>query len=252
MSWRRPRNTVCGMAQAYVRRIARGVGIAAAAGTLLACGAAAGRADETVAGRPVTFATLDDGIVTANVYGSGPSAVVLVHGGRLDKESWQPQVPALVNAGLQVLAIDLRGRGGSGGGSAGEDSVHLDVLAAIRYLNAMGASSISLVGASFGGAAVGDAVAALPPGEIERVVLLANSAIDHPELLSGRKLFIVAGDDTSGAGVPRLPAIRDQYDRAPEPKELVILEGAAHAQFLFETDQGERLMRAILLFLTAE
>lgn len=34
------------------------------------------------------------------------------------------------------------------------------------------------------------------------------------------------------------------------PKKLVILEGSAHAQFVFETAQGERLMREILRFLS--
>ena len=40
-------------------------------------------------------------------------------------------------------------------------------------------------------------------------------------------------------------------EKASEPKELVILEGSAHAQFIFTTDQGERLMREILRFLSA-
>jgi hypothetical protein len=31
---------------------------------------------------------------------------------------------------------------------------------------------------------------------------------------------------------------------------LVILDGSAHAQFIFATDQGERLMREILRFLS--
>ena len=48
-------------------------------------------------------------------------------------------------------------------------------------------------------------------------------------------------DDANDAGL-RLPRIRAQYEKSPDPKELVILEGSAHAQFIFETDQGERLM----------
>lgn len=48
----------------------------------------------------------------------------------------------------------------------------------------------------------------------------------------------------------RLPEIREQFERAGDPKELVILEASAHAQFLFETGQGERLMDEILNFLT--
>ena len=38
--------------------------------------------------------------------------------------------------------------------------------------------------------------------------------------------------------------------QAPEFKELLILDGDAHAQFIFATDQGDRLMRAILRFLS--
>jgi pimeloyl-ACP methyl ester carboxylesterase len=63
-------------------------------------------------------------------------------------------------------------------------------------------------------------------------------------------LFIVARDDASGDG-PRLPRIRAQYERAPQPKELIILDGSAHAQFLFQSDQSERVMREILRFLNS-
>jgi hypothetical protein len=47
-----------------------------------------------------------------------------------------------------------------------------------------------------------------------------------------------------------LPRIREQYERTHGPKELVILEGSAHAQNIFATDQGERLMQEILRFLS--
>ena len=81
-------------------------------------------------------------------------------------------------------------------------------------------------------------------------MLLAHSPINKPEQIKGRKLFILARDDSNDAGL-RLPRIRDQYERAMEPKELVILDGSAHAQFIFATDQGERLMAEILRFLSA-
>ena len=60
---------------------------------------------------------------------------------------------------------------------------------------------------------------------------------------------MVARNDASAAG-PRLPKVREQYARAPKPKQLLVLEGNAHAQFLFETDQGDRLMHEILRFLS--
>lgn len=52
------------------------------------------------------------------------------------------------------------------------------------------------------------------------------------------------------ATVPRLPGIRAHYEKAPKPKEMIVLEGSAHAQAIFETNQGERLMREIRRFLS--
>ena len=129
--------------------------------------------------------------------------------------------------------------------------LQLDVLAAVRYLRKAGAKTVSVIGASMGGAAAGDAAIAARPGEIDRVVLLAAEPSGPASKLKARSLFIVARYDSSEAG-PRLSGIRAQYEQAPDPKELVILDGSAHAQFLFQTDQGERVMREILRFLSAK
>jgi dienelactone hydrolase len=157
----------------------------------------------------------------------------------------------LAGEGYLVLAISLRGRGESQAGTAGADSLHVDVLAAVRYLRALGSESVAAVGASLGGWAVAEAVVEAEPDEIDRVVLLAHSPILGPEQLRGRKLFVISREDTRGGGVRRLAELMDQYERAPEPKKLLILEGGAHAQLLFQTDQRERLLREILQFLAA-
>jgi pimeloyl-ACP methyl ester carboxylesterase len=207
------------------------------------------------AGSPtdVSFPTPDGGTVYADLYGRGERGVVLAHGGRFDKGSWDKQARALAEAGFRVLAIDFRGRGRSrGGASSGpDDGLRFDVLAAVRYLRKGGAKTVSVVGGSMGGGAAAEASIEAAPGEIDRLVLLAHSPIEHPERIKGRKLFITARDDPRADGTPRLVAIRDQYERAQQPKELVILEGSAHAQFIFETDQAARLMREILRFLSA-
>ncbi|HEV8581193.1 MAG TPA: alpha/beta fold hydrolase [Thermoanaerobaculia bacterium] len=202
----------------------------------------------------VSFPTRDGGLIYADQYGTGKRAVVLAHGARFNKESWAPQARALAAAGFRVLAIDFRGYGRSRGpGQADPLSapLHLDVLAAVRYLGKTGAETVSVVGGSMGGTAAGDASIQAEVGEIDRLVLLAAVASGPPERLKGRKLFIVARGDTSGSGTPRLGAIREQFAKALEPKELVVLEGSAHAQFLFQTDQGERLLREIVRFLSA-
>ncbi len=201
----------------------------------------------------VSFPTQDGGLVYADVYGKGDRGVVLAHGGRFNKESWKKQAEALAAAGFRVLAIDFRGYGQSRG--PGQSDIYsaplqLDVLAAVRYLRKMGAKTVSVVGGSMGGGAAGDASIEAAPGEIDRLVLLGASPNGPAEKLKARTLFIVARDDASADG-PRLPRIRAQYDKAPEPKELIILDGSAHAQFLFQTDQEERVMREILRFLSA-
>jgi len=204
-----------------------------------------------VAQEHVSFPTPDGGVVYADLYGKGERGVVLAHGGRFNKESWEKQAQVLVNVGFRVLAIDFRGRGQSRGpqSKSGDDGVEYDVLSAVRYLHANGAKTVSVVGASFGGEAAADASIDAEPGEIDRLVLLAAWTDRPPEKMKGRKLFIVARDDANDDG-PRLPKIRANYKKADGPKELIILDGSAHAQFLFATDQGDRLMREILRFLT--
>jgi pimeloyl-ACP methyl ester carboxylesterase len=202
----------------------------------------------------VSFPTRDGWTIHADLYGTGDRGVVLVHGGRFEKGSWEKQAGVLVKAGFRALAIDLRGFGLSKEGpqSARSDfGSPLDVLAAVRYLHENGAKTVSVIGASMGGDATEGALGEAKPGEIDRVVLLAHGAYGAPEMLKGRKLFIVSRNDLGSGDKPRLVNIRAQYEKAPGPKELVILEGSAHAQFVFQTDQGERLMQAILRFLSA-
>ena len=202
----------------------------------------------------VSFPTEDGGVVYADMYGKGDRGVVLAHGGPFNKESWQKQAATLVSAGFRVLALDFRGYGksrGPGDSDPMDAPLHLDVLAAVRYLRKAGAKSVSVVGGSMGAGAAGDASIASRPGEIDRLVFLGGSPNGPAEKLKSSALFIVARDDASGDG-PRLPRIQEQYEKAPEPKALIILNGSAHAQYLFQTDQGERVMQEILHFLSAK
>jgi pimeloyl-ACP methyl ester carboxylesterase len=200
----------------------------------------------------ISFPTEDGGRVCADLYGQGASAVVLAHGGRFNKESWRDQAQALVLEGFQILAIDFRGFGCSTGPGQSEfDHAPFDndVLAAVRYLKAHRAKTVSVVGGSFGGVAAGDASIKSVPGEIERIVFLGAAPNLSAEKLKSRALFIVARDDANGSG-RRLPGIRAQYEKAPQPKQLIVLDGSAHAQFLFQTDQSTRVMHEIVRFLS--
>lgn len=227
--------------------------LALAALCLIAAYASSGRAQPNV--RPperVRFATKDGGVLHGDVYGAGERGVVLAHGGRFNKESWEKQARALANAGFHVLAFDFRGYGKSRG--PGQQDIfsaplHLDVLAGVRYLRTRGAKSVSAVGGSLGGGAAAAAVIAAPR-EIDRLVLLGSTPDGAPEELKVPKLYIATRHDSSGSG-PRLPGLQAHFDRAPEPKELILLDGTAHAQFMFGTAHAERIMREIVRFLSA-
>jgi len=214
--------------------------------TVLITGAAAAQ-------EHVTFPTRDGGLIHADLYGKGDRGVVLAHGGRFNKESWKKQAEALQQAGFRVLAIDFRGYGQSRGPGHSHPlsaPLHLDVLAAVRYLREAGVKTVSIVGGSMGGGAAGDASVEAEPGEIDRLVFLGCAGSEKsPENMKGRKLFIIARDDLGPSDIPRLPKVRERYAKTPDPKELIILEGSAHAQYLFATDQGARVMREILRFL---
>ncbi len=200
----------------------------------------------------VSVQTQDGGLIYGDLYGVGDRGVVLAHGGRFNKESWGKQAQELAKTGFRVLAIDFRGYGDSRGPGQGDiftAPLHLDVLAAVHYLRNRGVKSVSAIGGSLGGGAAANAAIA-EPGQIDRLILLGATPEGPPEKLKVRKLYIMTRDDTSGAG-PRLPGLRAHFDKAPDPKELIILEGSAHAQFIFGTEQGERVMLEILRFLSA-
>jgi len=64
-----------------------------------------------------------------------------------------------------------------------------------------------------------------------------------------RLVAVLAASPIPGLAAQAEPS--HQFDRAADPKQLLVLDGAAHAQFLFGSDQGERLIREILRFLSS-
>ena len=70
---------------------------------------------DAAAQNTVSFPTEDGGVVYADVYGEGDRAVVLAHGGRFNKESWEKQARTLAAAKFRVFALDFRGYGKSRG-----------------------------------------------------------------------------------------------------------------------------------------
>ena len=217
------------------------LGAAAHPGAATLRGAAAAGAQMS----EVSLPTADGGTVYAHLYGSGSRGLVLAHGMIFDKESWQPQAEQLAAAGYLVLAIDFRGYGRSGGGGD-ERALYEDVLAGVRYLANEHDAEVDVIGGSMGGGAAAAASAMGEAGEIRRLILLSGVPISNPERMQAESILFVVSE-----GEPMVPRVRDQFERAPQPKRLELVPGDAHAQHIFPTAQGEPLMELILEFLSA-
>jgi len=205
----------------------------------------------------VSFPVADSVTLTADVYGKGDRGVVIVgHGGYSNRGPWKVQAREIANAGFRTLVFDTRGavallsKGTETECLYDATCMAADVLAAVRYLRRSGAKTIAVIGGSAGGGGAAQAAVDANDGEIDRLVLLAPMSIASPERMKGRKLVAVSRDDRGGDGKPRLPGIQDQYRRSPEPKNFLLLEGAAHGQRIFASPNGVQLMREIIRFLS--
>ena len=174
--------------------------------------AAAWTANLDAATRSVTLRT-QDGVSLAATYYEAPHraapGIILIHMLTRSKEDWQDLAPRLVDAGFGVLALDLRGHGGSGGGGRTADGridvsgMVLDVKAARAFFNGRpetAAGRLAIVGASVG-ANLALLVAADDPAV--RSLVLLSPGLDYQGLrteapvrkYADRPALLVAGVD---------------------------------------------------------
>lgn len=191
----------------------------------------------------VFISTADGGRVDADLYGSGSHAVVFAHGAIFNKQSWAPLAKRIASHGYRALAINFRGYGKSRTGSD-RNALYLDVMAAVRWLHEHGVKDVDLVGGSMGGGAAGEAATRLKPGELNKLVLLSAMPIDNPQDLHAKSILFIA---SRGEGLE--PTVQEQYSHAPKPKQLILLDGSAHAQNIFATAQAQTLSDDIVSFI---
>ncbi|MCB9452243.1 MAG: alpha/beta fold hydrolase [Anaerolineaceae bacterium] len=207
---------------------------------------------ETVQVTATDGLTLVGDYYMANGEGETGPAVLLMHMLGSDRSAWSPLIPALVEAGYHVLAVDMRGHGDTGGRadwSAAEGDVQtwLDWLRARPEVDSAG---VSIVGASIGSnlALIGCAndvdcvtAIALSPGLDYRGVQPLSALIDG---LSNRSALVIAshGDSYSADSVKELAA------GAAGEVGMRLYAGRAHGTQLF-SDDGERLTRTIIAWL---
>ncbi len=140
-------------------------------------------ADAVAGSRPpdhVEEVAVGGGVLSVGRWGDAPVEVVASHGITANQRSWNAVASALADRGTGVVAVDHRGRGGSGGhpGPYGL-AVHGDDLVAVA--DHVGVDAPVLVGHSMG------------------AWVVANAAMRHPERVRG--LVLVDG----GLPVPPTP-----------------------------------------------
>lgn len=105
--------------------------------------------------------------------GDGP-ALVLLHSGVCDRRMWDPQWPALVEAGYRVVRCDFRGFGGS----PLPGRRHNDAEDVLDLLDALDIERAAVVASSFGGR-VALEIAARWPGRVTAMALLSAGLPGH-------------------------------------------------------------------------
>lgn len=122
-------------------------------------------------------------------HGSG-KPVVLIHGWPLSLDSWERQVPALIQAGYRVIAYDRRGFGHSSRPSSGYD---YDVMAEDlhKLLAKLDLREVTLVGFSMGGGEVARYLGRYGAERISKAVFMAAippfllKTADNPQGMDG-------------------------------------------------------------------
>jgi pimeloyl-ACP methyl ester carboxylesterase len=111
--------------------------------------------------------------------------VVLLHGVPDSSYLWRGQLPALVGAGLRVIAPDLRGFGESERPGQVEDyALSHSVRDVVAVLDALELERAHVVGHDFG-AALAWLVAAFVPERVERLVVMS---VGHPNATRERSI----------------------------------------------------------------
>lgn len=167
------------------------------------------RCDYPTGTRKVVVTTPDGVTLAGAEAGTGSRGLVLLHQRSADLCGWSGYVPALVKAGLHVLAIDLRCNGLSDCDreSPGDPfdqtfDYATDTAAAVAFLRSAGATKVGVMGASMGAAVA---------------VVTGGRFADQVDAVVALSLFSISwnGSGQSAATDVRTPADAVPRTRAP-------------------------------------
>lgn len=189
--------------------------------------------------------------------GSGDRGALLLHMMPVTRESWREFAQKLIEKKLHVLAIDLRGHGGSSGGPDGyknfsdkehQASIH-DVEAGVRFLKEKGirVDKLVIIGASIG-ANLALWYMADNPG-VKQVVLLSpglnyKGIETKPfirQLKDDQHVFFASSEDDVRSGGNNVDMNRTLHSLVPEgvDKKLMVYKTAGHGTDMFGREEPD-------------
>jgi 3-oxoadipate enol-lactonase len=137
-------------------------------------------------------------MLSHDVAGTGP-ALVLLHSTVCDRRMWDPQWPALADAGYRVVRCDFRGFGAT----PVPQGPHNDAEDVLALLDELGVGPVAVVGAS-GGGRVALEFAARWPQRVTALALLCAAMPGHEPTDALRDFWqregeLIDADDIAGA-----------------------------------------------------
>lgn len=159
----------------------------------------------------------------------GTRAAVLAHQTGATMESWRKFANALADRGVMSVSLS----------STTPD----DVSAAVDYLKGKQYTDLTFIGASAGGGAVTQAMAAGAFPGLRKVVLLSPAWCAPMTSEEIKKLVILAKGDFYKSRA------EDAFKEASEPKTLLAYQGSDHGQGLLSGEHGNIVLNEIFNFL---
>jgi pimeloyl-ACP methyl ester carboxylesterase len=193
----------------------------------------------------VHFTTQDHVRLAGLLYGhGGTTAIVCSHMWPSSKADWFDAAPWLAAHGFMILAYDFRGLGDSQG-QPDFFKLDKDLVAAIAFVQSLGAKKIVLLGASGGGAITLKVAAQVKVGAV--ITLSTDyfaAAPTQQEVLAitAPKLFVSSQNDVYIHDTIQI------FKWAKQPKELYLYPGSAHGTNLFETEYRQDVIERIIAF----
>lgn len=196
---------------------------------------------------PVQFKTPDGLTLEGRFYAGGlKKGVVCAHMFPADQTSYEALAKDLARKGYPVLTFNFRGYGNSEG-SKDISRIALDMNTAVRFM-AERVTCMVLIGASMGGTA---SILEGNHPKVQGVVTLSAPAAfqgldarSKVSELKPPKLFVAAKGDASA-----YDSAKYFFAHAPEPKEILLVEGSAHGTKLLEGPTAALIERRLFEFL---